>query len=677
MSISRRITVTRNTIHHTPRSAITIGDGTFGGHTISHNDMFDTVRETGDHGPFNSWGRDRFWSLGGFVHDYSYGDLKRPYAQYDAVETTVLEHNRLYGTRGFGLDLDDGSTNYILRDNLCLGVGIKCREGFDRTVTNNIIVGAPIDIHCIYAYNNDVYKSNIVYNSRGVKYAGGADSRQTTKYEKMIYWDMGKDVTSVPGSIGNIDPQFKAPMSNDYTVMNETLLAETGFVNFPMSDADFGRADAPKPPVFEYGFTAGEQKTYEFEGATLTTVTDSERSACAMPDYDGIYISDYTEDSIFNQGADIKNTVIRAINGQRVIDYEDFEYCYGEIKPGALMKMTIFTQGSESDIYFRKKAAEDQKYPVVVTGYIKGKEDTLEAEHTVIDGNTDFILYMANSSDTDISAKIFGALYDESGKLIGLKSQDADINAGGYCVAEISSGDEIDLTKSYEFKVFSWLDSQKPAAETEMFEYKPIKVYDIVQKDISAESCINPDIASAVNERRTSGGYLRWPSPATDCQDFGEDNKSDQFGEDHYSYIVLNKSIDISKGATISWDVWYEGNSHPVYRTFTLLNNDDEELIPEQNSPMFHRDNTKFNNTAADIKIGSGYSSRNKAVLTFEANEDGSLSVEFYLDGKQIGDEYIIDKDINKDIQKIQLYCPHDGANRFIVMDSLKIMQQY
>lgn len=28
---------------------------------IEYNDVFDTVKETGDHGSFNSWGRDRFW----------------------------------------------------------------------------------------------------------------------------------------------------------------------------------------------------------------------------------------------------------------------------------------------------------------------------------------------------------------------------------------------------------------------------------------------------------------------------------------------------------------------------------------------------------------------------------------------------------------------------------------
>jgi hypothetical protein len=43
-----------------PRAGICIGDGTWGGHVIEFNHIYDTVRETGDHGPFNAWGRERF-----------------------------------------------------------------------------------------------------------------------------------------------------------------------------------------------------------------------------------------------------------------------------------------------------------------------------------------------------------------------------------------------------------------------------------------------------------------------------------------------------------------------------------------------------------------------------------------------------------------------------------------
>ena len=57
----RHITVSHNSIYDTPRAGINVSEGTWGGHIIEFNDVFDTVKETGDHGSFNSWGRDRFW----------------------------------------------------------------------------------------------------------------------------------------------------------------------------------------------------------------------------------------------------------------------------------------------------------------------------------------------------------------------------------------------------------------------------------------------------------------------------------------------------------------------------------------------------------------------------------------------------------------------------------------
>ena len=63
ISMSSRITVRHNTVFDTPRAAINICDGTWGGHTIEWNDCFETVLETHDHGAFNSWGRDRYCCL--------------------------------------------------------------------------------------------------------------------------------------------------------------------------------------------------------------------------------------------------------------------------------------------------------------------------------------------------------------------------------------------------------------------------------------------------------------------------------------------------------------------------------------------------------------------------------------------------------------------------------------
>jgi hypothetical protein len=61
LSMCSRITISHYTIYDVPRAGINICDGCWGGHDIEYNDVFKTVLETGDHGAFNSWGRDRYW----------------------------------------------------------------------------------------------------------------------------------------------------------------------------------------------------------------------------------------------------------------------------------------------------------------------------------------------------------------------------------------------------------------------------------------------------------------------------------------------------------------------------------------------------------------------------------------------------------------------------------------
>ena len=123
---------------------------------IEHNDVFDTVIETGDHGPFNSWGRDRYWDTAshgnkGYRQDIStVGGEKTPQsvsrdrARLDVVDPIVIRNNRFmhsWNSHSWGIDLDDGSSNYDVYNNLALGCTVKLREGFFRRVYNNVFVG--------------------------------------------------------------------------------------------------------------------------------------------------------------------------------------------------------------------------------------------------------------------------------------------------------------------------------------------------------------------------------------------------------------------------------------------------------------------------------------------------------------------------------------------------------
>jgi len=57
ISMSQNITIRHNSIYDVPRAGINISERTWGGHVIEYNDIFDMVKETGDHDSFNAWGR--------------------------------------------------------------------------------------------------------------------------------------------------------------------------------------------------------------------------------------------------------------------------------------------------------------------------------------------------------------------------------------------------------------------------------------------------------------------------------------------------------------------------------------------------------------------------------------------------------------------------------------------
>lgn len=164
MSITCDNTISHNHIYNLPRAAICINDGTWGGHIIEYNDVHDTVKETCDHGCFNSWGRDRYWCLqqshGPASHEA--GNVK-----LDARKPVIIRHNRFADQSGWGIDLDDGSSNFHIYNNLCIGISIKLREGDYRLVENNIFVNPanPPGIHIGYENNHDQFTRNIIVTS--------------------------------------------------------------------------------------------------------------------------------------------------------------------------------------------------------------------------------------------------------------------------------------------------------------------------------------------------------------------------------------------------------------------------------------------------------------------------------------------------------------------------------
>jgi hypothetical protein len=234
ISMSRRIAVRHCSIYDASRAGINISEGTFGGHRIEFCDVFDTVRETGDHGSFNSWGRDRYWGL-----KDAPPEALPALARLDAVEPTVLRNNRWRCDRGWDVDLDDGSSNYEISNNLFLHGGLKLREGFHRRVWNNIAVDNSLHPHVWYENSGDRVTGNIwmtAYRpaamSANLKRWGAEVDRNlftTTKADRVKFLDKGCDAHSLVG-----DPLFVDPARGDYRVQDGSPALRLGFQNFPM-----------------------------------------------------------------------------------------------------------------------------------------------------------------------------------------------------------------------------------------------------------------------------------------------------------------------------------------------------------------------------------------------------------------------------------------------------------
>ncbi|WP_457447830.1 right-handed parallel beta-helix repeat-containing protein [Roseateles sp. P5_E4] len=297
IAMAVRITVDHNSIYRMPRAGINIGDGNWGGHRLTHNDVFDTVRLTGDHGSFNSWGRDRYWHPDRAQMDRR-AAAHPELALLDAVEPIVMRRNRWRCDHGWDVDLDDGASNYVIEENLMLAGGLKLREGFQRIVRNNILVNSSFHPHVWFDNGGDVFESNVVMGAHQpveIKRWGRSVNRNffVTEADLRAAQARGTDADSVAG-----DPRFAAPAQGDYTVTNAALAARVGFVNFPMDD--FGVRPArlkalAKQPAFpvtqQLSQAAPPQAVQQLYGLSLKPVeTLGEQSAAGLGDKAGVIV---------------------------------------------------------------------------------------------------------------------------------------------------------------------------------------------------------------------------------------------------------------------------------------------------------------------------------------------------------------------------------------------------
>ncbi|MBL0136447.1 MAG: PDZ domain-containing protein [Chitinophagaceae bacterium] len=342
ISISHKITVTHCSIYDVPRAGINISEGTFGEHIIQDCDIFNTVLETGDHGSFNSWGRDRYWTPDTRETDKEVA--KEPGLPYlDMLGPNILRHNRWRCDHGWDIDLDDGSSWYRIYNNLLLNGGLKMREGFDRIATNNIIINNGLHPHVWYLNSGDVFSKNIVFKAyqpaimdNSIPATGKwgkeldynfyvGDSSERKKFIKNSC-----DLNSLNGN-----PFFIDPTKGDFRVNTNSPALKAGFVNFSMND--FGvvkpslKAIAKQPKIPQLLSLANNQKgpshlQYTWMGISLVDPVGDQWSAYGVSySSGGVALSNVLENSPAYKLGFRSNDLIQDINGSPIPNSTEFK----------------------------------------------------------------------------------------------------------------------------------------------------------------------------------------------------------------------------------------------------------------------------------------------------------------------------------------------------------------
>lgn len=361
MEMSMEITIRDTSIYDTARAGINIGDGAWGGHLIERVDVFDTVLETHDHGSFNSWGRDRFWhSLVEPTQEAVNADPKLPFL--DAMKTTTIRDSRWRCDHGWDVDLDDGSSNYDLYNNLMLTNGLKLREGFRRHAWNNIAPFGSLHPHVWYDKSKDKVYGNIFGGGHSTARMNRpyvddvmvdknffiGDLAKLLKASKKLKWDKN--------SIGG-DPMFIDPASGDFRVKDGSPVLALGFKNFPMDQ--FGvkkpslKAIARTPVIPKVKFGKGKSKSkgaklakdVKWLGATLHTLSGEEFSAYGVSQKSGgAAVIALPKDSLVAKAGIKVGDLIQGVNGKAVSTVKQFLAALPKVKSSTVKLKIVRNQ---------------------------------------------------------------------------------------------------------------------------------------------------------------------------------------------------------------------------------------------------------------------------------------------------------------------------------------------
>lgn len=413
ISMSLDVTVRGNSLSDSPRACLNFSDNTWGGHLIQDNDIFDCVRETGDNGSINSWGRSRFWKTGASSNAFaSLGDgvtfegntggpltaaQARKMMHLDVIRPITIDHNRFWHDGDWAIDLDDGSSNFDITNNVLLKGGVKLRDGFERRMHNNLLLDGSTFEQVSYMPGGDVIQRNVTLGR--VPYSNVLNDPVAAEYTigKNLFWNAGSpiDVVASGGAAEKLstdgrtinqqtswyaagmdtdsavgDPKFAVADptgSYDFTVAADSPALPLGYQNIPM--AGFGAPGGALPPraVLPDGDdpNPGPARNKVIErlmGGDVTNITTlAEQSSYAISDFKGLKFATAPAGSYAALAGLQANDLVRTINGTEVTeDRNTFWQAYNALPAGAPITLGVRRASTDVTISLTKITTPEQ-----------------------------------------------------------------------------------------------------------------------------------------------------------------------------------------------------------------------------------------------------------------------------------------------------------------------------
>jgi hypothetical protein len=213
-----------------------------------------------------------------------------------------------------------------VENNLCLGGGIKLREGYFRTVRNNLIVSNTFHPHVWFEKSGDVFESNIVATPyQPIRLSGrGKSWDRNVHLSQRGLRDAKKFGVDANGEYTSLD--FNSPSKLDFRFAENPVVRQAGFK--PLDLTQFGvqkpsLIKLARKPEFVEPLSSAQSKTddrvIELLGASFKCVTtDGEVSASGLPDKQGVLFLKVSDGSSASNAGIQAGDVVRSISGRLV-----------------------------------------------------------------------------------------------------------------------------------------------------------------------------------------------------------------------------------------------------------------------------------------------------------------------------------------------------------------------